>query len=76
MVDSGVFRPDGVRVAYSDSYGGSSGNILLRQMLGWDESAYEAVKANLVAAGKVRPGRGKGGSVSLNESGESFGDEP
>ena len=51
-----------------EAAGGSSGNIMLRQTLGWDESTYEAIKSDLVAAGKVLPGRGKGGSVSLNGS--------
>ena len=54
-----------------EAAGGSSGNIMLRQTLGWDESIYETVKGGLIAAGKVRPGRGKGGSVSLNTAGES-----
>ena len=54
-----------------EAAGGSSGNILLRQTLGWDESTYEMVRDGLIAAGKVRPGRGRGGSVSLSEGGES-----
>ncbi len=48
-----------------ESEGGSKGNISLRQSLGWDESTYEAVKKDLLAAGKLVSGRGKGGSVAL-----------
>lgn len=48
-----------------ESLGGSKGNLSLRQVLGWDESTYDAVKINLVAAGRLITGRGKGGSVSL-----------
>lgn len=53
-----------------EAAGGASGNILLRQTLGWDEATYEAVKDMLVADGRVKPGRGRGGSVSLNPDGE------
>jgi type I restriction enzyme M protein len=45
--------------------GGAAGNGRLRDLLGWDEASYEAVKAALVASGQVRPGRGRGGSVNL-----------
>jgi type I restriction enzyme M protein len=45
--------------------GGSAGNGKLRDRLGLDESAYEAVKSALLADGTVQPGRGRGGSVSL-----------
>lgn len=48
-----------------ESAGGSKGNISLRQSLGWDESTYEAVKKDLLAAGRLVSGRGKGGSVAL-----------
>ena len=47
------------------SLGGSKGNLSLRQILGWDESVYDAVKINLIAAGRLNTGRGKGGSVNL-----------
>lgn len=49
--------------------GGSAGNGRLRSVLEWDEPTYEAVKAELLAAGLVLPGRGRGGSVVLNEGG-------
>jgi len=45
--------------------GGSAGNGKLQDLFEWDDGAYEAVKAELVQAGKVVPGRGRGGSVSL-----------
>jgi type I restriction enzyme M protein len=45
--------------------GGSAGNRRLRELLGWDEVCYDAVKAQLLASGKLVPGRGRGGSVSL-----------
>ena len=48
-----------------EALGGSAGNGKLRDLLGWDEATYEAVKAPLVASGQLRPGRGRGGSVAL-----------
>jgi len=45
--------------------GGSAGNGRLRELLTWEEAPYEAVKASLLASGRVRTGRGRGGSVSL-----------
>jgi DNA repair exonuclease SbcCD ATPase subunit len=45
--------------------GGSSGNVSLRDRLGWDEATYWAVKSDLLNAGKLLPGKGRGGSVSL-----------
>lgn len=48
------------------AFGGSAGNTVLRQKLGWEESAYEAVKAALLGSGRIKAGRGRGGSVSLN----------
>ncbi len=47
--------------------GGSSGNQGLRNALGWDEPTYNAVKDDLVAAGKISTGRGRGGSVTINK---------
>jgi len=49
------------------SLGGSSGNARLRAELGWNESLYEQVKVQLIEAGLVVPGRGRGGSVALGE---------
>jgi len=45
--------------------GGSKGNVSLREHLGWDEATYNAVKNELVTAGQLILGRGRGGSVSL-----------
>lgn len=45
--------------------GGKSGNTALRQTLGLDEAAYDAVKRALVAKGLVILGKGRGGSVAL-----------
>jgi len=45
--------------------GGTSGNIALRQALGWSEPAYEAMRQSLLASGKITAGKGRGGSVSL-----------
>jgi DNA repair exonuclease SbcCD ATPase subunit len=47
--------------------GGKAGNLSLRQALGWGEATYEAVKEDLIAGGQLTPGRGRGGSLSLNE---------
>lgn len=46
-----------------DREGGKSGNLALRESLGWDEATYDAVKAHLVRQGAVELGRGRGGSV-------------
>ena len=60
-----------------EALGGSAGNGKMRELLGWDEATYEAVKASLLASGQLRPGRGRGGSVSLAEgSGEEAGQDP
>ena len=45
--------------------GGPKGNQTLRQELGWDEATYNKVKDDLVRAGKLAVGRGRGGSVAL-----------
>ena len=59
-----------------EALGGSAGNGKLRDLLGWDEATYEAVKAPLLASGQLRPGRGRGGSVGLGGSAEAEGSEP
>src|SRR5690606_9899599 len=33
--------------------------------LGWADSTYQRIKAHLVEAGRIVPGRGRGGSVAL-----------
>jgi type I restriction enzyme M protein len=45
--------------------GGSAGNGRLREALSWDEATYDTVRSALIADGRVTPGRGRGGSVSL-----------
>ena len=45
--------------------GGSAGNVRLREILEWDDAAYNSVKAVLVDRGLIVPGRGRGGSVAL-----------
>jgi hypothetical protein len=40
-------------------------NAVLRAALGWQQAQYEAVKAELVARGIVKRGRGRSDSVSL-----------
>jgi type I restriction enzyme M protein len=52
-------------IAALTELGGSAGNGRLREALAWDDATYEAVKAALIADGRVTPGRGRGGSVSL-----------
>jgi len=44
---------------------GSAGNQRLRGELGWAESTYDRIKTHLVEAGRIVPGRGRGGSVAL-----------
>ena len=43
--------------------GSTVGNTSLREQLGWDEAAYVAVRDELVAAGLIEKGKGRGGSV-------------
>jgi DNA repair exonuclease SbcCD ATPase subunit len=47
---------------------GSAGNGALRTALGWDEATYDAVKKDLLAANRIAPGRGRGGSVRLRDN--------
>ncbi len=48
--------------------GGSAGNGRLRDVLEWDETTYDAVKAELLSRRLIVPGRGRGGSVVLADS--------
>lgn len=52
-------------LATLEATGGKSGNIRLRESLGWNESLYESVKAILIRDGSIEPGQGRGGSVKL-----------
>jgi type I restriction enzyme M protein len=45
--------------------GGSAGNGRLRETLEWEETSYEAVKADLLDRRVIGTGRGRGGSVAL-----------
>jgi hypothetical protein len=45
--------------------GGQSGNKSLRLALNWDEVFYWKIQQALVADGRIRSGRGKGGSVHI-----------
>src|SRR5690606_4336916 len=44
---------------------GSAGNQRLREALGWQEATYGRIKSALIEAGKIVPGRGRGGTVAL-----------
>lgn len=44
---------------------GRAGNQRMREALGWQEATYDRVKSKLIEAGKIVPGRGRGGSVAL-----------
>ena len=48
-----------------ENLGGSAGNGKLQSLLNLDDAQYEAVKAELIAEGKIETGRGRGGSVKL-----------
>jgi len=52
-------------IAALTELGGSAGNGRLREALQWDDATYSLVKDDLVAAGLIVPGRGRGGSVQL-----------
>jgi len=47
--------------------GDSAGNTRLREALGWAAATYDRVKGALLADGAIVLGRGRGGSVALNE---------
>lgn len=40
-------------------------NILKGAVPSWDEVAYRNIKAELLAEGKIKLGRGRGGTVSI-----------
>jgi type I restriction enzyme M protein len=58
-------------VAVLTELGGSTGNGRLREVLQWDEATYSSVSDELVTAGVVTSGRGRGGSVSFAGVGET-----
>lgn len=47
------------------SLGGSAGNQRLLEELGWQEGTYQRIKQQLIDDGRIRAGRGRGGSVAL-----------
>ncbi|MCZ8387131.1 N-6 DNA methylase [Achromobacter xylosoxidans] len=53
-------------ISMLEAMGGSSGNQRLREALGWQESTYDGIKQQLLDAGRIIPGRGRGGSVTLS----------
>jgi hypothetical protein len=48
--------------------GGKAGNLSLREALGWNDATYNAVKDDLVSAGRLISGKGRGGSVALPDT--------
>ncbi len=52
-------------LAVLSNLGGKSGNVSLREHLGWDEEQYAAVKDQLIDRNRIIPGKGRGGSVIL-----------
>lgn len=51
-----------------ESLGGSAGNGKLGGALGWADSTYTRIKAHLIAQGRIVPGGGRGGSVSIADA--------
>lgn len=49
------------------AFGGSAGNIRLREQLAWSEAAYDLVRDELLGSGLIGKGRGRGGSVFLSK---------
>jgi len=45
--------------------GGSAGNEQMRRLLGWPSGTYEAVRQMLLDEGRIKKGRGRGGSVRV-----------
>ncbi len=50
------------------SLGDSAGNQRLQEALGWQDSTYQRIKQHLLEEGRIRTGRGRGGSVALSET--------
>jgi len=55
-------------LALLKEWGGKSGNVSLRQGLGWEEDLYWSAQGQLIKEGLIGLGRGRGGSVHLPES--------
>jgi DNA repair exonuclease SbcCD ATPase subunit len=56
--------------ALADAPDRKAGNVSLRGQLRWDEDTYERIKDRLIAAGRLKKGKGRGGSVYLPDDGE------
>ncbi|MGO1069779.1 type I restriction-modification system subunit M [Lysobacter sp. CA199] len=48
-----------------ESLNGTAGNQRLREELGWQDTTYQRIKQQLIEEGRIRSGRGRGGSVAL-----------
>lgn len=46
-------------------YGGHAGNYSMIEALGWDEEKYWSTRNRLVESGRLKRGRGRGGSISF-----------
>ncbi|MFA6286977.1 MAG: site-specific DNA-methyltransferase [Opitutaceae bacterium] len=55
--------PQSALLALVPADGSTVGNTSLREQLGWDGATYAAVRDELVAAGLLEKGKGRGGSV-------------
>lgn len=55
-------------LAILTSLGGSAGNQRLQEALDWQDSTYQRIKQHLLEEGRIRTGRGRGGSVALSET--------
>lgn len=58
-------------IAVLTALGGKAGNQRLLEALDWQDSTYQRVKQQLIDEGRIRPGRGRGGSVALVEATKS-----
>lgn len=59
-----------------ETMGGSAGNQRLQETLGWSEPTYNHIKQQLLAEGRIIPGRGRGGSVALPSTTYTANKEP
>ena len=61
---SGEFTPQqSALLALVPTDGSTIGNTSLRERLGWDDATYASVRDDLVGAGVLEKGKGRGGSV-------------
>ncbi|MFI0402756.1 MAG: type I restriction-modification system subunit M N-terminal domain-containing protein [Cyanobium sp.] len=64
--------PEGAQEDLQDEFlgalsalGGSAGNGCLREVLEWEDTTFDVVRAQLLSRGPIVSGRGRGGSVAL-----------